>query len=195
MNPGGARLGIDTPRQSRHRPSTHRFTRSLASSERPGTGALRTRSARERQRVLVRRRPGTPTVPRVIDHVRLIEQVDLAYPIILGIDGRVMDGMRRIARAMLESRQTIHPVQFCEHPEPDCRAGDPRDCRTTERLTPRRRAHPAVRRDAGRTRSEHEVSACDPDPWWTSCHRARRDGRTIVAWPARLLVRPRTPMQ
>ena len=33
------------------------------------------------------------TVRKVIEHVRLIEEVDPAYPIILGPDGRVMDGM------------------------------------------------------------------------------------------------------
>lgn len=33
------------------------------------------------------------TVRRVVDHVGLIMEVDLSYPIILGHDGRVMDGM------------------------------------------------------------------------------------------------------
>jgi hypothetical protein len=41
-----------------------------------------------------------PTVRRVVDHLRLIEDVDLSYPIILGVDGRVMDGMHRIAKAL-----------------------------------------------------------------------------------------------
>jgi hypothetical protein len=40
----------------------------------------------------------TPTVRRIIDQIRLIQEVDLSYPIILGSDGRVMDGMHRIAR-------------------------------------------------------------------------------------------------
>lgn len=46
-----------------------------------------------------------PTVRNVIEHVRLIQAVDLSYPIILGVDGRVMDGMHRIARAILEGQQ------------------------------------------------------------------------------------------
>jgi hypothetical protein len=68
-----------------------------------------------------------PTVRRVVEHARLIEEVDPSYPIILGFDGRVMDGMHRIARALLEGRQTIDAVRFETHPEPDyrnCRVED-----------------------------------------------------------------------
>lgn len=68
-----------------------------------------------------------PTVRRVIDHFRLIQEVDLSYPVILGADGRVMDGMHRIARAMLEGRSMIGARRFIENPEPDyrdCRAED-----------------------------------------------------------------------
>ena len=61
----------------------------------------------------------TPTVRRIIDHVRLIQEVDLSYPIILGTDGRVMDGMHRIARAILDGHSTIRAVQFVVEPEPD----------------------------------------------------------------------------
>jgi len=60
-----------------------------------------------------------PTVRRVVDHVRLIMDVDPSFPIILGFDGRVMDGMHRVARAMLEGRTTIPAVQFIMHPAPD----------------------------------------------------------------------------
>ena len=60
-----------------------------------------------------------PTVRAVLEHVRLIEEVDLSYPIILGPDGRVMDGMHRIARAILEGRQTITAVSLPELPDPD----------------------------------------------------------------------------
>ena len=52
-----------------------------------------------------------PTVRKVLEHVRLIGEVDLSYPIILGPDGRVMDGMHRVARAILEGRQTIAAVR------------------------------------------------------------------------------------
>ena len=69
----------------------------------------------------------TPTVRRVVEHIRLIDDVDMKYPIILGPDGKVLDGMHRIARAILEGRTTIRAVQFERLPEPDYR-----DCRSSE---------------------------------------------------------------
>ncbi len=68
-----------------------------------------------------------PSVRRIIDHIRLIQEVDLSYPIILGSDGRVMDGMHRIARAILDGHSTIKAVQFAEEPEPDFRGCSPED--------------------------------------------------------------------
>jgi hypothetical protein len=59
------------------------------------------------------------TVRRVVDHAHWIQEVDMSYPIILGVDGRVMDGMHRIARALLEGRETINAVQFDEPLPPD----------------------------------------------------------------------------
>ena len=69
----------------------------------------------------------TPTVRKVVEHVRLIQEVDLAYPIILGPDNRVMDGMHRVARAMLEGRATVPAVRLRELPEPDFRDCRPED--------------------------------------------------------------------
>jgi hypothetical protein len=69
----------------------------------------------------------TPTVRRIIDHVRLMQEVDLSYPIIRGADGRVMDGMHRIARSILDGRLTIKAVQFVNEPEPDYRDCSPED--------------------------------------------------------------------
>ena len=68
-----------------------------------------------------------PTVRRVVEHLRLIEDVDLSHPIILGVDGRVMDGMHRIAKALLEGRSTISAVRFATHPDPDYRNCRPED--------------------------------------------------------------------
>ena len=68
-----------------------------------------------------------PTVRNVVDHVRLIQEVDSAYPIILGPGNRVMDGMHRVARAMLEGRTTIHAVRLHELPDPDYRNCRPED--------------------------------------------------------------------
>jgi hypothetical protein len=66
-----------------------------------------------------------PTVRELVGHVRLILDVDPSYPIILGPDGRVMDGMHRIARALLEGRMVIPAVRFPVLPDPDHRDVQP----------------------------------------------------------------------
>ena len=68
-----------------------------------------------------------PTVRKVIEHARLISEVDTAYPVILGPDGRVMDGMHRIARLLLDGQATVRARQFDVLPEPDYRDCDPAD--------------------------------------------------------------------
>jgi len=68
-----------------------------------------------------------PTVRRIIEHMRLVDQVDTSHPIILGSDGRVMDGMHRIARAILDGHSTIRAVRFEVLPEPDFRDCRPED--------------------------------------------------------------------
>jgi hypothetical protein len=62
---------------------------------------------------------GDPTVRNVVDHMRLVQAVDTEFPIILAADGRVMDGMHRVARALLAGQPTIQAVQFEITPEPD----------------------------------------------------------------------------
>jgi hypothetical protein len=68
-----------------------------------------------------------PTVRRVVEHFRLMQEVDMSFPIILGPDGRVMDGMHRIARGLAEGRDAISAVRLRVLPEPDymdCRPED-----------------------------------------------------------------------
>jgi hypothetical protein len=60
-----------------------------------------------------------PTCRAVLLHMRLIEEADLAWPILLSADGRVMDGMHRVAKAVLEGRSEIDAVQFERDPGPD----------------------------------------------------------------------------
>jgi len=62
------------------------------------------------------------TCRAVVDHLRRIEAVDLAYPIILSDDGHVMDGMHRVAKALLQDKSDILAVQFEKDPEPDHRS-------------------------------------------------------------------------
>jgi len=60
-----------------------------------------------------------PTWRNIIEDVALIEPADLSYPIILSANGSVMDGMHRVAKAVLLGRATIEAVQFSVDPEPD----------------------------------------------------------------------------
>ncbi|MBF5006583.1 hypothetical protein ISG32_20220 [Diaphorobacter sp. NR2-3-3-1] len=62
-----------------------------------------------------------PTTREIIDHMRLVQQTDLAYPIILCPDGRVMDGMHRVCKAVLEGGTDIAAVRLPTMPEPDYR--------------------------------------------------------------------------
>jgi len=59
------------------------------------------------------------TVRQIVDHARLVLDVDCRYPVILGSDGRVMDGMHRIARALLEGRSHVSSRRFAVSPPPD----------------------------------------------------------------------------
>jgi hypothetical protein len=68
-----------------------------------------------------------PTCRRVLLHMRLIDEVDFSYPIILGADGRVMDGMHLVAKALLQGREEIEAVKFERDPEPDYVGCNPRD--------------------------------------------------------------------
>ena len=61
----------------------------------------------------------TPTCRAIIDHVRLIDAADLSFPIVLSADGRIMDGMHRVAKALLGGLSHIFAQRFVRDPEPD----------------------------------------------------------------------------
>ena len=50
---------------------------------------------------------------------------DLAYPIILDSAGRVMDGMHRVSKALMQGATQIAAVQFEQDPAPDYVDCDP----------------------------------------------------------------------
>lgn len=60
-----------------------------------------------------------PTCRRIALHARLMNETDLSHPIILSQDGRVMDGIHRVCRALIEGRDTIRAVRFEVDLEPD----------------------------------------------------------------------------
>jgi hypothetical protein len=59
------------------------------------------------------------TCREIVDHARLMLDCDLSFPIILASDGRVMDGMHRVCKALLQGLGDIEAVRFAEDPEPD----------------------------------------------------------------------------
>jgi hypothetical protein len=66
--------------------------------------------------------PGVePTVRQCVEHARLALDVDTSRPVVLGPDGRMMDGMHRVALALLQGRATLPGVRFEQLPEPDRR--------------------------------------------------------------------------
>ncbi|RYZ64004.1 MAG: chromosome partitioning protein ParB [Proteobacteria bacterium] len=60
-----------------------------------------------------------PTVNKVLEHYRKIQNADFSFPIILSRDGIILDGVHRICRAQLDGRKTIPAVRFETDPEPD----------------------------------------------------------------------------
>jgi hypothetical protein len=59
------------------------------------------------------------TCRNVVEHARLMQDCDLAFPVILSSDGRVMDGMHRICKALLLGFDHIEAVRFKQDPQPD----------------------------------------------------------------------------
>ncbi|MDP9100781.1 MAG: hypothetical protein M3N21_01320 [Actinomycetota bacterium] len=60
-----------------------------------------------------------PTVRALVDHVRLMEEADLSFPILLDPEGRVMDGMHRVAQALRMGRSSITARRLVTLPPPD----------------------------------------------------------------------------
>lgn len=60
-----------------------------------------------------------PTTIELTQHFKLIEAADLTYTIILCPEGRVMDGMHRVAKAKMQNLSLISAVQFEKMPQPN----------------------------------------------------------------------------
>ena len=60
-----------------------------------------------------------PTTAEIIEHMRLVEAADLAYPILIDAEGKLMDGMHRVAKALLAEYTHIHAQQLPHMPAPD----------------------------------------------------------------------------
>jgi len=67
------------------------------------------------------------TCRQVVEHARMMLDCDLAFPVILSSDGRIMDGMHRVCKALLEGRNENEAVRFVLDPEPDYVGVEPDD--------------------------------------------------------------------
>jgi hypothetical protein len=68
---------------------------------------------------------GSMTCREVAEHARLIQDADPKFPVILSSNGRVMDGMHRVLKAILEGRSHVPAVRFSSDPMPDYIGVDP----------------------------------------------------------------------
>ncbi len=66
-----------------------------------------------------------PTVAAIVDHIRLMDAADLSYPILLCPQGRLMDGMHRVAKALYSGQERIRVKRLRILPEPDYVGADP----------------------------------------------------------------------
>ncbi|HEY3857301.1 MAG TPA: hypothetical protein VGO67_23195 [Verrucomicrobiae bacterium] len=62
---------------------------------------------------------GAPTCRRVAEHAALISESSLEHPIIIDPEGRVVDGMHRVCKALIGGLKTIKAVRLPVMPEPD----------------------------------------------------------------------------
>jgi hypothetical protein len=69
----------------------------------------------------------SPTCREIVEHTQFTSEADLAFPIILSSDGRVMDGMHRVGKALLQGLTHIEAVRFARDPEPDYVGVNPND--------------------------------------------------------------------
>ncbi|MBL4637422.1 MAG: hypothetical protein JKY56_26435 [Kofleriaceae bacterium] len=60
-----------------------------------------------------------PTLRNVAKHAKKILEADLDYPIILNVDGSIMDGAHRVAKALCLGHDKIKTVQFTVTPDAD----------------------------------------------------------------------------
>jgi hypothetical protein len=63
----------------------------------------------------------------LVEHVKLMDEADLSFPIILAADGAVMDGRHRLAKALRNNLTGIDAVQFDVDPPPDHIGKGPED--------------------------------------------------------------------
>ena len=69
----------------------------------------------------------SPTCCSITQHIKLVNDSDLNYPIIICPDGKLMDGMHRVVKANLLELKTIKAYRLSTLPNPDYIDVDPDD--------------------------------------------------------------------
>ncbi|WP_114999593.1 hypothetical protein [Empedobacter falsenii] len=69
----------------------------------------------------------SPTCRSITQHIKLVNDSDLNYPIIICPDGKLMDGMHRVVKANLLELKTIKAYRLSTLPKPDYIDIDPDD--------------------------------------------------------------------
>lgn len=70
--------------------------------------------------------PGQLPSPRALaGHMALVAQADPGFPVLLCAEGRLMDGMHRLVKALLEGRKSVPAIRFAVTPPPDFLNPDP----------------------------------------------------------------------
>ena len=59
-----------------------------------------------------------PTIKNVVHHMRYVRDADISKPIILSMEGHVLDGLHRLAKCLLEGVPEIPAQQFEVNPAP-----------------------------------------------------------------------------
>lgn len=65
-----------------------------------------------------------PCMAHRVEHARTIGVADLTRPIILAAHGQVLDGMHRIAKALLSGLATVPAQRLTTDPDPDWQRRD-----------------------------------------------------------------------
>lgn len=65
------------------------------------------------------------TTQDIIEHMKLVNETDLSFPILMCPDYLIMDGMHRVAKAVLENREYINAYVLSIMPQADYIDVDP----------------------------------------------------------------------
>ncbi|MGB5243740.1 MAG: hypothetical protein WBN28_14035 [Lutimonas sp.] len=60
-----------------------------------------------------------PTVKSIFEHMKLVEECSLEFPIIISAEGKIMDGMHRVGKAYINNIKHIKAFKFKITPEAD----------------------------------------------------------------------------